>query len=50
MKIVQFWVMARPGYEIDWNLVDPQAQILKNNVLTVPQMEISATDIRRQHP
>ncbi len=45
---VQFWIMARPGYEIDWENVDPQARMLKDNILTVSQLPISSTEIRRR--
>lgn len=46
MKTVDFVVMARPGYAIDWNAVHPDAQHLRQRVVTVPQLPISATDIR----
>ncbi|MBC7782783.1 MAG: nicotinate (nicotinamide) nucleotide adenylyltransferase [Burkholderiales bacterium] len=44
----QMWVMARPGYLIDWGNVHPAARALEARVLQVPQMDISATDIRRR--
>lgn len=48
MRTVQFVVMARPGYSIDWNAVHPLAQPLRGKVVTVPQLPISATDIRER--
>ena len=47
MRLTQFWVMQRPGYPIDWDQVDPAARWLRNHVVIVPQMDISATAIRQ---
>lgn len=46
LQTVQFWVMARPGYTIDWSAVDPAARGLAGHVLATPAMDISATMIR----
>lgn len=46
LKEVQFLVMARPGAVIDWDSLPAGLQKLKENLLTVPQIEISATMIR----
>ena len=48
LQRVQFWVMARPGYAIDWSAVDPKARYLANYVLPAPAMDVSATMIRRR--
>ncbi len=47
-KSVQFMVMARPGAVIHWDTLPAALQHLKGNLLTVPQIEISATAIRRR--
>ena len=41
-------VMARPGWTLDWEALPPAYRGLKANVVTVPQVEISATEIRRR--
>ncbi len=46
IRLTQFHVMQRPGYAIDWSRVHPDAQSLREHVIPVPQMDISATDIR----
>ncbi len=46
MRLVRFWVMHRPGYELDWTRVHPDARKLRDNQVEVPQMDISATTIR----
>ncbi len=48
LKEVQFMVMARPGVVIDWHSLPASLQKLNGNLLTVPQIEISATMIRRR--
>ena len=48
LQLARFWVMARPGYAIDWPSLDPLVQGLADHVVTVPQMDISATEIRRR--
>jgi nicotinate-nucleotide adenylyltransferase len=48
LQIVQFWVMARPGYTIDWAAVDPAARSLRSHILLADAMDISATEIRRR--
>jgi nicotinate-nucleotide adenylyltransferase len=44
---VQFKVMQRPGYTIDWQSVDERCMALQRHVVSVPQLNISATIIRR---
>lgn len=48
LRLAKFWVMARPGYVIDWRPLHPTVRALQNNVVTVPQMNVSATEIRRR--
>jgi nicotinate-nucleotide adenylyltransferase len=43
---VRFWVMHRPGYDIDWDAVHSDARALRQRQVEVPQMDVSATDIR----
>lgn len=45
---VNFLIMARPGYELQWDRLPLRFQNLRNNVVTVPAIDISATDIRRR--
>jgi nicotinate-nucleotide adenylyltransferase len=46
LSLVRFWVMQRPGYPIDWAAVDSKARPLKDHVVEIPPMDISATQIR----
>ena len=46
LALTQFWIMQRPGYPIDWASVDPNARSLKDHVVQIPQLDISATQIR----
>lgn len=48
IKHTQFHVMQRPGYLIDWSLVHRDARSLKSHVVPVPQLDVSATDIRNR--
>jgi nicotinate-nucleotide adenylyltransferase len=41
-------IMARPGWTFDWDSLGPQFQSLRAQVVQVPQIDISATDIRRR--
>jgi nicotinate-nucleotide adenylyltransferase len=43
-----FIVMARPGFTIEWSAIPTQYHTLKANVVDVPQIQISATEIRRR--
>ncbi len=45
---VRFLIMARPGAKPAWSSLPLAFQKLQNNVVEVPQIEISATDIRRR--
>src|SRR5438874_9802 len=48
LRWVHFVVMARPGWPIDWDALPESYQHLKENVVIAPQIDISATDIRRR--
>ncbi len=43
-----FWIARRPGYEIDWPALPEKFQVLRQNVVTAPLIEISATSIRER--
>jgi nicotinate-nucleotide adenylyltransferase len=43
---VNFIVMARPGFTFDWNSMPVKFQHQQNNVVQVPQIDISSTEIR----
>ena len=45
---VHFVVMARPGWRIDWSKLPQEFQRLRGHVVGVPQIDISATEIRRR--
>ncbi|HEX8340285.1 MAG TPA: nicotinate (nicotinamide) nucleotide adenylyltransferase [Tepidisphaeraceae bacterium] len=47
LAAARFWVMARPGYAIDWPAMPSVVRGLADRVVIVPQMDVSATDIRR---
>jgi nicotinate-nucleotide adenylyltransferase len=46
IHLARFWVMARPGYVIDWAALPPAVAALRQNVVIVPQMDVSATEVR----
>jgi nicotinate-nucleotide adenylyltransferase len=48
LREVQFVVAARPGWQTDWSAVPAAYLPLRQNVVTAPLIEISATDIRRR--
>jgi nicotinate-nucleotide adenylyltransferase len=39
-------VMARPGFEFDWDSLPSEFRVLQKNVVAVPQIQISASEIR----
>jgi nicotinate-nucleotide adenylyltransferase len=45
---VHFIVMARPGTDFAWSTLPPAFQTLRQNVVQVPQIDISGTEIRRR--
>lgn len=46
LREVNFVVMARPGWQLDWNLLPPEYRHLKDNVVEAPLIDISAREIR----
>lgn len=48
LREVNFVVMARPGWEFNWSALPPAYQQLQKNVYATPQIDISATEIRRR--
>ena len=48
MGEVTFVVVRRPGFEINWTMVQPAFQGLKTHVVTAPFLEISASEIRQR--
>jgi nicotinate-nucleotide adenylyltransferase len=48
LREVRFVIMARPGWNFDWDSLPAAYQHLKAQVVEVPQIDISATEIRRR--
>ena len=48
LREVEFVVVARPGWSIDWQSLPAAYHPLRARVVTAPLIEISATDIRRR--
>lgn len=48
LREVQFVIMARPGWTLDWEALPPEFRHLKQNVVQTPLIDISASDIRRR--
>jgi nicotinate-nucleotide adenylyltransferase len=48
LEEVNWVVMARPGLVMEWDTLGPEFGKLKANVVEVPQIDISATEIRRR--
>lgn len=48
LQLTRFWIMQRPGYPVDWSNVDPMVRHLQNQVVPVPLLDISATQIRQK--
>jgi nicotinate-nucleotide adenylyltransferase len=48
IREVRFIVMARPGWRFDWPSLPAEYQKLRENIVGVPQIDISATEIRRR--
>lgn len=44
----QFLIMARPGWSFEWDSLPKPFQALKDRVVPVPQIDISASEIRRR--
>jgi len=45
---VNFVIVARPGWAIDWSLLPLSFQTLKANVIDAPLIDISASEVRRR--
>lgn len=43
---VNFVLMARPGWQIDWASLPKDVQKLQSNIVPVPQLDISSTQLR----
>lgn len=48
LTAVDFYIAQRPGHEIDWAALPPAFQSLREQVVTTPLLEISASDIRHR--
>jgi nicotinate-nucleotide adenylyltransferase len=48
LEEVDFWVIQRPGTQIDWASLSPPLRALRERLLVAPLLDISATDIRRR--
>jgi nicotinate-nucleotide adenylyltransferase len=48
LREVHFVVMARPGWPIDWDTLPPAVQKLRSHVVEAPEIDITATEIRRR--
>jgi nicotinate-nucleotide adenylyltransferase len=48
LREVQFVVMARPGWRLDWSSLPPEYRPLEQNLVETPLIDISASDIRRR--
>lgn len=45
---VNFIVMARPGWSVDWQALPEPYRVLRGNVVEAPMIDIRATDIRQR--
>ena len=48
LEEVDFWVVQRPGSEINWASLAAPLQTLRERLLVAPMIDISGTDIRRR--
>jgi nicotinate-nucleotide adenylyltransferase len=48
LQEVNFFIAQRPGHEIDWTVLPPAFQSLRERVVETPLLEISASDIRQR--
>ena len=44
----QFLLIARPGWQFDWNTMPPEFRFLRAQVVEAPLIDISSTEIRRR--
>ena len=47
-SLIRFVVAVRPGAEPDWNSLPAGVRHLKANVVKVPRLDVSSTDLRRR--
>jgi nicotinate-nucleotide adenylyltransferase len=48
LKAADFVVLARPGFELDWQAMAPEYRFLAERVVAAPAIDISGTEIRRR--
>ena len=48
LEEVNFYLLARPGWSFNWEQLPAAYQHLQQRIVTAPQIEISATEIRRR--
>jgi nicotinate-nucleotide adenylyltransferase len=48
IREVEFVIIARPGWDLDWNILPADFRRLKNNVVPVPLIDIRSTNIRQR--
>jgi nicotinate-nucleotide adenylyltransferase len=48
LREARLFVMARPGFTVDWMTLPPELAQLSRQVVVVPAVDISSTDIRRR--
>src|SRR3954447_19598971 len=48
LREVNFVIMARPGWEFDWDTLPAEFRELRSHVVDAPLVDVSATEIRRR--
>ena len=48
LKEVNFIIITRPGWSIDWESLPPEFRKLKSHIVEIPPIDISASEIRRR--
>ena len=48
IREVNFVIVARPGWSLDWSQLPPAFQSLQSNLIEAPLLDISASEIRRR--
>ena len=48
VRQIEFVVMARPGWNLDWQTVPQEFRHLQNQVIEAPRIDISGTEIRER--
>lgn len=43
-----FWIARRPGFPIDWETLPAPFQVLRKQIVEIPQIELGATTIRHR--